>query len=89
MARKAILTVTLPYEAYYELDRDVEYEIEESIRRRYKDQSINDMLYVAIESDYSKWDRMLKRAYKEALQREYIRIKFVWSQAFEILEDLM
>lgn len=88
MTRKAILTVTLPYEAYYELDRDVEYEIEESIRRRYKGQLINDMLYVAIESDYSKWDRMLKKAYKDALQREYIRIKYVWSQAFEILEDL-
>lgn len=88
MARKAILTVTLPYEAYYELDRNVEYEIEESIRRRYKDQLINDILYVAIESDYSKWDRMLKKAYKEALQREYVRIKFVWSQVFEILEDL-
>lgn len=88
MARKAILTVTLPYEAYYELDRDVEYEIEESIRRRYNGQLINDMLYVAIESDYSKWDRMLKKAYKEALQREYVRIKCVWSQAFEILEDL-
>lgn len=88
MTRKAILTVTLPYETYYELDRDVEYEIETSIRKQYSEQSINDMLHVAIESDYSKWERLLKKAYKDALQREYVRIKFVWEQAFDILEDL-
>lgn len=88
MARKAILTVALPYEAYCELDRDVEYEIETSISQQYSEQSINDMLYVAIESDYGKWERLLKKAYKDALQREYVRIKFVWEQAFDILEDL-
>lgn len=77
MARKAILTVTLPHEAYYELDRDVEYEIETSISQQYSEQHINDMLYVAIESDYGKWGRLLKKAYKDALQREYVRIKFV------------
>ena len=88
MARKAILTVALPYEAYCELDRDVEYEIETSISQQYSEQSINDMLYVAIESDYGKWERLLKKAYKDALQREYIRIKFVWEQTFDILEDL-
>lgn len=88
MAKTAILTVTLPYEAYCELDRDVEYEIETSISQQYSEQSINDMLYAAIESDYGKWERMLKKAYKDALQREYIRIKYVWERAFEILEDL-
>ena len=88
MARKAILTVALPYEAYCELDRDVEYEIETSISQQYSEQSINDALYMAIESDYGKWERLLKKAYKDALQREYVRIKFVWEQAFDILEDL-
>ena len=88
MARKAILTVTLPYNTYCELDRDVEYEIDTAISQQYDEQSINDVLYVAIESDYGKWERMLKAAYKDALQREYIRIKYVWEQAFDILEDL-
>lgn len=88
MARKAILEVTLPYIAYCELDRDAEYEIETAISQQYDEQHINNMLYAAIESDYSKWERMLKSAYKDALQREYVRIKYVWDQAFDILEDL-
>lgn len=88
MAKTAILTVTLPYDTYCELDRDVEYEIDASISQRYDEQSIKDMLYAAIESNYGKWERMLKTAYKNALQREYVRIKIVWERAFEILEDL-
>ena len=88
MARKAILTVTLPYDVYCELDRDVEYETETAISQQYDEQHINDMLYAAIESDYSKWERMLKRAYKDALQRECVRINDVREQVFDILEDL-
>lgn len=88
MARKAILTVTLPYNTYCELDRDVEYEIETAISQQYDEQHINDMLYAAIESDYSKCERMLKRAYKDALQRECVRINDVREQVFDILEDL-
>ena len=83
-----ILEVTLPYIAYCELDRDVEYEIETAISQQYDEQHINDMLYAAIESDYSKWERMLKSAYKDALQRECVRINDVREQAFDILEDL-
>ena len=88
MTRKVILTVTLPYNTYCELDRDVEYEIETAISQQYDEQHINDMLYAAIESDYSKWERMLKRAYKDALQRERVRINDVREQVFDILEDL-
>lgn len=72
MSKIARLTVTLPIDAYKELDRRVEYEVKESRNRTYGNLSAEDILYDAIECNYDEWARLLEKGYKNAIHRNGI-----------------
>lgn len=72
MSKIARLTVTLPVEAYRELDRRVEYEVKESRNRTYGDLSAEDVLYEVIECNYDEWARLLEKGYKNTIHRNGI-----------------
>lgn len=61
MTRKIVLTATLPYEAYHDFDRAVEYEVVETIKQRYNSETIEEMLYEAIECNYDEWGSFITK----------------------------
>lgn len=85
MTREIVLTATLPYGTYHDFDRAVEYEVDETIKQKYDSETINEMLYEAIEQNYSEWDRLLQKGYKDAEQNETIN----YDRAHEGLIDIL
>ena len=87
MTRKIVLTATLPYEAYHDFDRAVEYEVDEMIKQRYNSETIEEMLYAAIECNYDEWDRLLQNGYKDAEQNESINYDQTHERLIDILRE--
>lgn len=87
MTRKIVLTVTLPYGAYHDFDRAVEYEVNDTIKQRYDSETINEMLYEAIEQNYNEWDRLLQKGYKDAEQNETINYDRAREGLIDILKE--
>ena len=87
MTRKIVLTVTLPYGVYHDFDRAVEYEVNDTIKQRYDRETINEMLYEAIEQNYNEWDRLLQKGYKDAEQNETINYDRAREGLIDILKE--
>ena len=89
MSKIAKLTVTLPFEAYKELDRRVEYEVKESRNRAYGDLSVEDILYDAIECNYDEWSRLLEKGYKNTNHRNGIQFHNITEGFRNVSKDLV
>lgn len=87
MTRKIVLTATLPYEAYHDFDRAVEYEVVDTIKQHYNSETIKEMLYEAIECNYDEWDRLLQKGYKDAEQNESINYDRAHERLIDILRE--
>ena len=88
MTKQVILTVTLHESIYRDLDRNVEYEVNEQYRQMYDDATIQKMLHESIECDENEWNRLLRQGYKGSIQRGTIDYDKIWYDVSVILEDL-
>ena len=89
MSKIAGLTVTLPIEAYKELDRRVEYEVKESRNRTYGDLSAEDILYDAIECNYDEWARLLEKGYKNTIHQNGIQFHNITEGFRSVSKDIV
>lgn len=89
MGKIARLIVTLPFEVYKELDRRVEYEVEESRNRTYGDLSTEDILYEAIECNYDEWSRLLEKGYKNTIHRNRIQFHNITEGFHNVSKDII
>lgn len=89
MSKIARLTVTLPFEAYRELDRRVEYETKDSRNRTYGDLSTEDILYDAIECNYDEWARLLEKGYKNTIHQNGIQFHNITEGFQNVSKDII
>lgn len=89
MSQIARLIVTLPIEAYKELDRRVEYEVKEFRNRAYGDLSTEDILYDAIECNYDEWSRLLEKGYKNTIHRNGIQFHNITEGFRSVSKDIV
>lgn len=82
------LTVTLHESIYQNLDRVVEYEVDEQYRQKYGD-VVDKMLHESIECNENEWHRLLQKGYKGSIQRGTINFDSIWYDVSVILEDLV
>lgn len=89
MGKIARVKVTLPIEAYKELDRRVEYEVKEFRNRAYGDLSTEDILYDAIECNYDEWSRLLEKGYKNTIHRNGIQFHNITEGFRSVSKDIV
>ena len=89
MSKIARLTVTLPFEAYRELDRRVEYEAKDSRNRTFGDLSTEDILYDAIECNYDEWARLLEKGYKNTIHQNGIQFHNITEGFQNVSKDII